>query len=675
MMNTLRSVLAVLLALTPLSAAAEARFQASPALSGAAAEAAAYAADETAAAAPAAAPRTLFGRLASLFTAQRSQVGDLFDASRSRTGGLSATSLQHQQTPARLPNGSRLDNEPTAPSAEEVPGVRFQTYAIEGERRTGVTFETRRVLEADAASEASVEGALRALIDAEGQRYGVRSADLQTVHVRRFTGYGGQADTFFALFRQTRDGLAVHGSDLSFVIKVMDGKPVLVSQDATLFPELDVNTQQVLTDEQIMERIQQRTGASTEELARLNFVEQKIVYSRGRWHAVKLYVADGLPFMIAVNVADGTVFAWDNRTGLQEAKPAAPSATGAVLKGRAVDAGPILKDSKISEVPLPYLSVKLPNGKTVVTDKNGRFSAEGLGLDLSQEIVLTAELAGPWAKIEDQQGKAPTVSIKLVPGQEVTVMVNPDTQLSDERVLADINAFHKVNMSLGFLRERKLTTEAMDRYQIPVRTNINDECNAYYTPGRPTLNFFRSSKNCVNSAYDTVAEHENGHYWDDKTGGIKNGGLSEGWGDILSMYRLNNPVIGEHFLKQARGGVDYIRHGENTYQYNQYDEVHDQGQAWGGFAWKLRQLLIAKLGYAEGAAVAEALVLPTMFAKSRTIPDAMAQVLINAMKGDGTMIHEKEIRAAAKAHGITLPSAPGALRTFVRWTLRTLGVE
>jgi hypothetical protein len=386
-------------------------------------------------------------------------------------------------------------------------------------------------------------------------------------------------------------------------------------------------------------------------------------------------VADGLPFMIAVNVADGTVFAWDNRTGLQEAKPAAPSATGAVLKGRAVDAGPILKDSKISEVPLPYLSVKLPNGKTVVTDKNGRFSAEGLGLDLSQEIVLTAELAGPWAKIEDQQGKAPTVSIKLVPGQEVTVMVNPDTQLSDERVLADINAFHKVNMSLGFLRERKLTTEAMDRYQIPVRTNINDECNAYYTPGRPTLNFFRSSKNCVNSAYDTVAEHENGHYWDDKTGGIKNGGLSEGWGDILSMYRLNNPVIGEHFLKQARGGVDYIRHGENTYQYNQYDEVHDQGQAWGGFAWKLRQLLIAKLGYAEGAAVAEALVLPTMFAKSRTIPDAMAQVLINAMKGDGTMIHEKEIRAAAKAHGITLPSAPGALRTFVRWTLRTLGVE
>ncbi|MDX6770806.1 MAG: hypothetical protein SF051_14825 [Elusimicrobiota bacterium] len=657
-------------------APAEARFQANPALSGVAEEAAAYAADEAPAvagvAAAPAAPRSLLGRLMGALTGNRSQVGDLFDASRGK-GGLSNTGLMPQR-PASLPNGSRLDDEPSAPSAEEVPGVRFQTWGIEGERRSGVTFESRRELAADPSSESSVETALRGLIDAEGSRYGVRSADLQTVHVRRFTGHAGQADTFFALFRQVKDGLVVHGTDLAFVIKVLDGKPILVSQDATLFPELDVNTQQVLTDEQIMERIAQRTGATPADLARLEFVEQKIVYSRGRWHAVKLYMADGLPFMIAVNVADGTVFAWDNRTGLEKAEPAA--ATTAVLKGKAVDAGPILKDSKITEVPLPYLSVKLPNGKTVVTDKNGRFTADAsMGLDLSQEVVLTAELAGPYAKIEDQQGKTPSISIRLIPGQEVTVVVNPDSTLSDERLLADINAFHKVNMSLGFLRERKLTTAAMDNYQIPVRTNINDECNAYYTPGRPTLNFFRSSKNCVNSAYDTVAEHENGHYWDDKTGGIKNGGLSEGWGDILSMFRLNNPVIGEHFLKVARGGVDYIRHGENDYQYNQYDEVHDQGQAWGGFAWRLRKMLIAKLGYEQGAAVAEALVLPTMFAKARTIPDAMAQVLVNAMSNEGTILHEKEIRAAAKAHGVTLPAAPGRITQLVRWTLRSLGLE
>lgn len=621
-----------------------------------------------------AARRTIFGSLRAALLGPRSQVGDLFDASRGKGASLGAVGLL-PFPPLSLPNGTRADDEPTAPSPEEVPGVRFQTWAIAGERRTGVTFESRRELQADASSETSVEAALRAVIDGENARYGVRAADLQTVHVRRFTGQGGQADTFFALFRQVRNGLAVHGSDLSFVVKVLDGKPILVSQDATLFPELDVNTQTVLTDEQIMDRISARTGATPADLARLQFVEQKIIFARGRWHAAKLYMADGLPFMIAVNVADGTVFAWDNRAGLQEAKPAA---TGAKISGRAVDAGPILTASQISEVPLPYLSVKLPNGKTVVTDKEGRFTVDAsLGLDLSAEVVLTAELAGPYAKIEDQKGKTPTITIKLIPGQEVTVVVNPDSQLSDERVLADINAFHKVNMSLGFLRERKLTTAAMDKYQIPVRVNIDDECNAYFVPGpRSSLNFFYSSKNCVNSAYDTVAEHENGHYWDDKTGGIKNGGLSEGWGDILSMFRLNNPVIGEHFLRVPRNGVDYIRVGDdrNLYQYNQYDEVHEQGQAWGGFAWKLRKMLIDKLGYAQGAALAEALVLPTMFAKAKTIPDAMAQVLVNAMKNDGTILHEKDIRAAAKIHGVTLPENPGTIVALVRWTLRTLGL-
>ena len=159
---------------------------------------------------------------------------------------------------------------------------------------------------------------------------------------------------------------------------------------------------------------------------------------------------------------------------------------------------------------------------------------------------------------------------------------------------------------------------------------------------------------------DTVADHEYGHYWDDMTGGIMNGGLSEGWGDTLSMYLLNNPVIGEHFLKKARpDGTDYIRKGDNTYQYNEYDEVHAQGQAWQGFTWKLRASLMKELGDAAGAALAEALVLPTMFAKATTIPDAMAQVLVNAMKKDGTIMYEELIRATAKIHGITLPQNTG----------------
>ncbi|MDO8756437.1 MAG: hypothetical protein Q7J64_00340, partial [Elusimicrobiota bacterium] len=347
------------------------------------------------------------------------------------------------------------------------------------------------------------------------------------------------------------------------------------------------------------------------------------------------------------------VFAWDNRAGLESAgDPAAGGVTGKV-SGKTVDRGPILATSEVTEVALPFLEVKI-GGKSYLTDKEGKLPAD---LAVGPEgLELTSTLSGPWVRVENQQGATLSVKIAVKPGDN-KVVFNPNAGITDENTLAQINAFQKVNLSLNFLRERGLSNERMDKTQLPVRTNINDECNAYYTPGRPSLNFFRSSKNCVNSAYDTVAEHENGHYWDDFTGGIVNGAMSEGWGDILSMFRLNNPIIGEHFLKQARNGVDYIRHGENKYQYNEYDEVHDQGQAWGGFAWKLRKALIAKLGAVDGAAMAESLVMPTMFAKTTSIPNAMAQVLVNATSKNGTILHEAEIRAAAKAHGVTLPTS------------------
>jgi hypothetical protein len=51
------------------------------------------------------------------------------------------------------------------------------------------------------------------------------------------------------------------------------------------------------------------------------------------------------------------------------------------------------------------------------------------------------------------------------------------------------------------------------------------------------------------------------------------------------------------------------------------------------------------------------LIMPTMFAKASTIPNAMAQVLVNATDKDGSILHEAEIRAAAKAHGVSLPRA------------------
>jgi hypothetical protein len=634
------------------------------AASGIAAEAAEYAA-VPAAQAPAAKPaapavKSLAGRILDTLL-RRPAASVSFDGAAEKPAPIFARMGLKEQKPLSLPNGTATDEQPTTPSPDREPTTRVEAYGLPGARDVGGIFETsRKVLSADPANGTAVVDAVKAMIDADPARYGVSSADLRLIHAQKFTGKGEQADTLFIYFRQTKNGLIVNGSALSFTIKTLDGRPTIVAQTGQIFPQLDVNTDTVLTDDQIMEKIAERTGMPTSDVSSaFEFYEQKIIYSRGEWRNVKLYVAEGLPFMVAVDVVSGLVFAWDNRTGLESGLPvSAPNAGGVTGKmaGNTVDKGPILADSTVSEVPMPFLEVKI-GGKSYVTDKNGDLPKD-LQLDAAnpEGLKLSASLTGPYVRVENQQGKTLAVEVTLKPGEN-KVVFNPATSVTDENTLAQVNAFHKVNMSLNFLRERGLSNERMDKTQLPVRTNIDDECNAYYTPGRPSLNFFRSSKNCVNSAYDTVAEHENGHYWDDFTGGIVNGGLSEGWGDILSMFRLNNPVIGEHFLKQSRGGVDYIRHGDNTYQYNEYDEVHDQGQAWGGFAWKLRKALIAKLGYEEGAAMAESLIMPTMFAKASKIPDAMAQVLVNATGKDGTILHEAEIRAAAKAHGINLPQS------------------
>lgn len=622
-----------------------------------ASEAAAYSAEASAPAA-AAASKGLVGRIADVVRG-RASLSSLFDSSRAKTAGVFGHMGIQPQKPATLPNGGSFDELPTVPSPDRERTVLLQTYSLPGSRDVGGIFESsRKVLSADPKNLDAVVSAVKAMVDADPNRFGIPSSDLRLIHAKAFTGQGEQADTIYVYFNQIRDNLLVNGSALSFTIKVFDGKPVVVSQIGQIFPQMDVNTETVLTEDQITGQIAARTGLSVADVAStFEFYEEKIIYSRGSWRHVKLYTAEGVPYLVAVDVVTGLVFAYDNRTGLQESAPAAGAVAGKV-GGKAVDKGPIMADSVVGEIALPFLEVKI-NGKSYVTDKDGRFTT-GSGFEaLPEGIELTATLSGPYVKIVDSTGKTLTVKVSVKAGDN-QVVFNPGSTVDDENALAQVNAFDKVNRSLAFLRERKLTNDRMDRNQLTVRTNIDDECNAYYTPGRPSLNFFRSSKNCANTAYDTVAEHENGHYWDDMLGGIKNGGISEGWGDILSMFRLNNPIVGEHFLKVPRNGVDYVRHGENTYQYNEYDEVHDQGQAWGGFAWKLRKMLIEKLGAEQGAAVAEALVLPTMFAKAANIPDAIAQVLVNAMKNDGTMIYEAEIRAAAKIHGITLPASPSA---------------
>ncbi|MDE2491601.1 MAG: hypothetical protein KGM24_12210, partial [Elusimicrobia bacterium] len=594
----------------------------------------------------------------------------LFDAGRAPGAPPVGPQGLREQEPVLLPNGTRADEAPGLPAPEREPTVLLQAYALPGARDVDGLFQAS-VLQADPNDVASVVTAVKAAIDADRARFGVPSSELRLVSARKFAGHGDLADTVYLHFRQIKDNVLVHGASLSITVKILGGKPTIVAQTGRLYPELDVDTAPTLTDDQIMDKIARRVGIPAAEAAsHFQFAEEKILYSRGAWRHAKLYVAEGLPFMVAVDLATGEVFAWDNRTALKEKKPKAAPAKGSgvsgTVAGKTVVDGPIMPGAKVDEIPLGFLYVTV-GGKTYVTDKDGRFSADPSLKVGPAGLTLSAELAGPHVKVVDDEHKDLAINVTIKPGDGAFKAVfNPNSNLEDENALAQVAAFMNVNGSYEFLHARGLTTEDMDKRQIPITTNINQDCNAYYTPGSPSFHTFKASADCVNSAYNTVVRHEYGHYWDDETGGIMNGGLSEGWGDTLSMYDLNNPIVGEHFLKHpGPDGKDYIRSGENSYKYNEYDEVHDQGQAWGGFNWMLRAAMIEKLGYEKGKAMAEALVLPTMFAKAATIPAAMAQVLVSAMKKDGTLAFEAEIRKVALFHGVTLPANPGVAASLL----------
>ncbi|MEY4672871.1 MAG: hypothetical protein RL148_655, partial [Planctomycetota bacterium] len=184
--------------------------------------------------------------------------------------------------------------------------------------------------------------------------------------------------------------------------------------------------------------------------------------------------------------------------------------------------------------------------------------------------------------------------------------------------------------------------------------NIASTCNAYYTGN--TINFYATGGTCNNTAFSTVVTHEWGHGLDDRYGGIsQTNGLSEAWADILSMYLVDNPVVGEYFT--TAGG--FVRTGTNTQQYPTGSGVHQQGQSWGGFAWKLRERLATTLGNrAQAIAVSNDIVISSIAANATNQADAMVQVFV-ADDNDGNLLngvpHYDELVYAANLHSLPYP--------------------
>lgn len=293
---------------------------------------------------------------------------------------------------------------------------------------------------------------------------------------------------------------------------------------------------------------------------------------------------------------------------------------------------------------VPLGSARVWAGETAtLTTSTGAYT-----LDAAAGSTVSAALVGTAASVINRSGTAAIASAAASPRVDLSI----GSATAGEQVLAQTTAFHAVNAARRFLIDNGIEAGALGG-PVTTRVNLPDVCNAYYAPGARSLNFFRSGGGCHNSAEESIVLHEYGHFVDDVFGGIDDGGLSEGWGDTLACFARRDPVVGGDLFRD--GGI--LRTCDNDYRYppSGRDEVHDLGQAWAGFAWHVREGLIARLGEARGDALARALILPSLVSGAPDIPAAVREVFLrdddDGDVGNGTP-HFAILRAAAARHGL-----------------------
>ncbi len=326
-----------------------------------------------------------------------------------------------------------------------------------------------------------------------------------------------------------------------------------------------------------------------------------------------------------------------------------------------------------TNIPLAGVEVVVPGHGTYVTNAAGQFT-----VDLVAPTAVTLVLNGVHSATVQGPG-APSVPTTLQPGVPVTLQFG--SAASGEFELAHTTTYHwtwRINDWARTILGN--TAELAQASQVSPTVNIASSCNAFYSGN--SINFYAAGGGCNNTAGASVIAHEWGHGLDDRYGGIsQNNGLSEGWGDICSMYLLDDPEIGHDFFLGGGG----IRNGNNNQQYPNGSGVHAQGLSWMGFAWRFRQNLRAAFGTTQALLVSNDVVLGSIVANASSQADAVIAAFQaddnDGQLGNGTP-HYAELAAACQAHSLPYPPiingylAHAQLTTTKQqWTSRRIEVD
>lgn len=165
-------------------------------------------------------------------------------------------------------------------------------------------------------------------------------------------------------------------------------------------------------------------------------------------------------------------------------------------------------------------------GATAVTAADGTFT-----IDAPAGSTIVATLSGRALSVESDNGTAVQASAPVAPTVSLAMGSASETDL------AQVNVYRFSEGARAYLESNGFEPAAFGAPITGYANKTDASCNAYYQ--NRTINFYKAAGGCGNSATDIIVTHEYGHFVDDAYGSIQDGGLSEGWGDLLACYILD----------------------------------------------------------------------------------------------------------------------------------------
>jgi len=235
-----------------------------------------------------------------------------------------------------------------------------------------------------------------------------------------------------------------------------------------------------------------------------------------------------------------------------------------------------------TEVGIDHLQVQTAQG-SVTTSGGGMLN---LDLDVPQDIGL--QLQGLWSTVTTDD---------VTPGLDASL--SGDTVLSLDEVanIRELSAYHNVNRIHDHMASWLPGFDGLD-FSLPTLVDINGSCNAFYTPGSPSINFYSEGDGC--NAFSLVSDvvfHEYGHgindlFYGSQGGAFTNGGINEGYADFWAISLTENPILGEGCYTENEDF--YIRRYDvdpKVYPQDLVGQVHADGEIICG-AWYDTHLLM-----------------------------------------------------------------------------------